>query len=282
MVVVGVLWLSANLGGPNALPTLASLLMVWPVVLIGIGVDLLTAGRYRLPLVGVTVVLALLWWWVTGVRGAGERSEVWIPLEGAQRATVSLQLGASGLHIDGAAPAGTLLRGVLELAPGERAQPESVARGEWLNVRLEATSSASGVSGWRGPRNWQLSLSPVVPIDLAVRAGVGRSELDLRALTLLGLDFDGGVGEAIFHLPARGGYEGSLDLGVGATTVRIPAGVEAALVVRAGIGRVSVQGAFDRDGDRYTTPGFASASAAERIELTINGGVGAVTVHRAR
>jgi len=281
MVVVGVLWLSASLGGPNALPTLASLLMVWPVVLIGVGVDMLSGGRYRLPVLGATVVLALLWWTVAGIRGAGERSEVLVPLDGAQRASLTMQLAASGLQIDASAPAGVLMQGVLELARGEHAQPAVVARGEWLNVRLESTSIVGGVSSWRGPRNWQLSLSPAVPIDLAVRAGVGRSELDLRALTLLGLDFAGGVGEAIFQLPARGGYQGSLDLGVGATTVDIPAGLEAQLVVRAGVGRVSVQGAFDRDGDRYTTPGFAIADASERIELAINGGVGAVTVHRA-
>jgi hypothetical protein len=279
---LGVLWLIANLVGWNLFPTLLSLTLVWPAVLIGVGVDLLTRGHYRLPVVIVTLVAALLWWWLAGVRGAGERVEVLVPLDGAARASLSLQLGTSALRLVGDAPTGTFLRGTLELAPGERAGPDIVARGEWLNVRLAAEAPPGGVSSWGGQWNWSLSLSPEVPIDLSVRAGVGRSEFDLRDLTLSGLDFDGGVGEAIFDLPAHGGYRGSLDLGVGATRVRIPAGVEAQLVVRAGIGRVSVAGTFDRDGDRYTTPGFAAAAASDRLELTINGGVGAITVERGR
>lgn len=92
--------------------------------------------------------------------------------------------------------------------------------------------------------------------------------------------FSGGVGEVVFNLPELGGYRGALAVGVGATSVRIPLGVEAQVVVRAGIGRVSVEGSFVRDGDRYTTPGFASAPTNARIELTVNGGVGAVTVSR--
>jgi len=280
LVAVGVLWLISNLGGWNLMPTLFSLLMVWPVVLIGVGADLLTRGRYRRPVVVLTLVAALLWWWLAGVRGVGERVEVLVPLEAAERASLSLQLATSALRLDGAAPAGLFMQGSLELAPGERAHPEVVARGESLNVRLAATSTPGGVSGWSGQRTWTLSLSPEVPIDLAVRAGVGRNEFDLRGLTLSGLGFAGGVGEATFELPAHGGYVGALDLGVGATRVRIPAGVEAQLVVRAGIGRVSVTGTFDRDGDRYTTPGFAAAAASDRLELSINGGVGAVTVER--
>jgi hypothetical protein len=82
-------------------------------------------------------------------------------------------------------------------------------------------------------------------------------------------------------LPESGGYRGEFELGVGATTVRLPQSVEARITVRTGLGRASVSG-FDRDGDVYTTPGYASAAANARVDLSVQGGVGAVTVQRIR
>jgi hypothetical protein len=52
--------------------------------------------------------------------------------------------------------------------------------------------------------------------------------------------------------------------------------------VRSGLGRVNVGGTFSRDDDVYTTPGYGSAAPDERIELTVRGGVGAVSVQRVR
>ena len=111
---------------------------------------------------------------------------------------------------------------------------------------------------------------------------MGRNTLDLRAATLTGLTLDGGVGETTVTLSDRGGYRAALSLGVGAATVRLPEGVEATVTVRSGLGRVHVNGTFDRVGDVHTTPGYASAAPSDRIELEVRGGVGAVTVQRVR
>lgn len=118
LVVVGLVWLVASLTGWRVFPTLASLLVVWPVVLIGVGVGILTAGRYRSRVLLLTLLGSLVWWWLAGGWGVGERAEVRIPLEGARRAPLSLQFAANDLLMDAAAPAGVLLQRSLELAPG--------------------------------------------------------------------------------------------------------------------------------------------------------------------
>ena len=127
---------------------------------------------------------------------------------------------------------------------------------------------------------WDLTLSDRVPLELTVDSGVGRNHLDLSGLDLSALRVDSGVGETIVTLPARGGYRASFDSGVGATRILIPDGVAVSIVVDTGIGAVNVDGAFERSGDRYRTPGFEQAR--DQVELTVDGGVGAITIEQIR
>jgi hypothetical protein len=280
LIVGGVLLLAANLGWLSV-GWIGRLLSLWPVALIAVGVDLLTGGRYRRPVIAVAAVVALVWAF-TGVGGSGERIDVAHALDGARAGEVVLRLGVGDVTIDAAAPADSLAIGAIDTGRGEAISQRLTRSGDV--ARLEIASQTSGPTSV-GPddvRRWSLSLSRAVPLDLRVHAGVGRNTLDLRAATLSGLTYAAGVGETTVTLPERGGYDASFDLGVGATTVRVPEGVEARVTVRSGLGRVTVSGTFSRGDDVYTTPGYASAAPGDRIDLTVRGGVGAVTVQRVR
>jgi len=280
LIAAGVVLLAANLGWLSV-GLIGRLLSLWPVALIAVGADLLTGGRYRLQVVVVAVIVAVVWAF-SGLGGTGERIEVAHALEGARAGEIVLRLGVGDVRIDAAAPAGNLASGTIDTLRGETIAQRLTRSGDV--ARLEISSQTSGptsVGPSDAPR-WALSLTRAVPLDLRVHAGVGRNTLDLRAATLTALTYAAGVGETTVTLPERGGYEGEFDLGVGATTVRIPESVEARVTVRSGLGRVNVTGTFSRGDDVYTTPGYASAAAGDRIELTVRGGVGSVTVQRVR
>jgi hypothetical protein len=280
LIVAGVVLLASNFGWLSV-GLIGRLLSVWPVALIAVGADLLTGGRYRLQVAVVAVIVAVVWAF-TGVGGTGERVEVAHALDGARAGEVVLRLGVGDVTIDAAAPAGSLASGTIDTGRGETITQRLTRSGD--TARLEIASQASGpVSvGPNDVRSWSLSLSRAVPLDLRVNAGVGRNTLDLREATLDALSYAAGVGETTVTLPERGGYDGAFELGVGATTVHIPEAVEARVTVRSGLGRVNVAGTFSRDDDVYTTPGYAAAAPGDRIELTVQGGVGAVTVRRVR
>lgn len=280
LIVAGVVLLAANLGWLSV-GLIGRLLSLWPVVLIAVGADLLTGGRYRLQVIVVAVIVAVVWAF-TGVGGTGERVEVAHLLDGAGAGEVTLRLGVGDVTIDADAPADTLASGTIDTGRGETISQRLTRSGDV--ARLEIASQTSGPTSM-GPgdvRRWSLSLSRAVPLDLRVHAGVGRNTLDLRAATITALIYTAGVGETSVTLPEGGGYDGEFELGVGATTVRIPEAVEARVTVRSGLGRVNVAGTFSRDDDVYTTPGYADAAPGDRIELTVQGGVGAVTVQRVR
>lgn len=280
LIGAGVLLLASNLGWLGV-GLLGRLLSLWPVLLIAVGADLLTGGRYRRPLIAVAAIVAVVWAF-TGVGGTGERVDVAHALDGARAGEVVLRLGVGDVTVDAAAPTGGLASGTIDTGRGETISQRLTRSGDV--ARLEIASQASGITsvGPNDVRRWSLSLSRAVPLDLRVHAGVGRNTLDLRAATLSGLNYAAGVGETTVNLPERGGYAASFELGVGATTVRVPEAVEARVTVRSGLGRVSVTGTFSREGDVYTTPGYAAAAPGDRIDLTVQGGVGAVTVQRVR
>jgi hypothetical protein len=284
LIVVGALVLLNNLG-LFQLGALLGLLNYWPVALVAVGLNLLTNDRYRTPIIGGAIALALLLWSLDGgaqrlVGGtsAAEVVAVEHQLEGAAAARVTLDLGVGRVRIDDAAASGVLASGSVALGRGESLE-ESYGR-ENGTALLELRSrgvTGSTTFGTAEDRSWALSLTREVPLALRVNAGVGQNRIDLRNARLVDMSFRGGVGESVIELPA-GAYVASVDVGVGESTVRVPSAAAVRLTLSTGLGSTNVRGEWNRVGDVYTTPGYESAQ--ERIELRVSGGIGAVTVER--
>lgn len=288
MILVGGLLLIANFGLVSW-TSLLDLWVLWPLLLVAFGLDLITAGRLRLPiLIGTVAVAALAWSGAIkvpalglGTAPAAEVHAIGYPLAGMDRAEVRLAPGVAELNIDVAPGSRTLVEGEIRTGRGERLIESASERGDSAIVELRSEAVRSFGFGMFGrDQRWDLTLSDRVPLELFVDSGVGRSELDLRGLELSGIRVDSGVGEIVVTLPDTGGYRGSFDSGVGATHIRIPAGVAASIEVDTGVGAVEVNGDFVRSGDRYQTPGFDGAR--ERVELSVDGGVGAITIEQIR
>jgi len=285
LIALGVLFLLHNLGALN-LTALFGLLAYWPVALIAVGLNLLTSGRYRSALTVAAVALAVLLWTVDGgprslVGGtsAAEVVPVAYSLDGAAAARVTLDLGVGRVRIDDGAGSGLLASGSVALGRGESLEVNEGRENGTALLELR-TRGASGTFvgvGVAEERSWALSLTREVPLALRVSAGVGENRIDLRNAQLLDLSFRGGVGESLLELPS-GRYAASVEVGVGSTTVRVPADAAVRLSLSTGLGRADVSGTWNRDGDVYTTPGFETA--VERIDLRVAGGVGEVRVER--
>jgi hypothetical protein len=283
LIVVGVVLLAANLGWFNAF-ALLSLLQYWPVALIAVGINLITRGRYLTPIVIAAVVVALALWSaddglraLVGTTTAGETVAVQHDLMDAASARVTLDLGVGRVRIDGGAPSGVLATGSIRTGRGETIEQAYGRENGAALLELRSRQTPGVNIGTNETRSWELSLTREVPLALRVNAGVGETRIDLRATQLIDASYRGGVGGSELLLPA-GGYAASIDVGVGATTVRLPPDAAARVTVTTGLGRATVQGEWRRDGDVYTTPGYDTAS--QRIELRVAGGVGAVTVDR--
>lgn len=264
------------------------ILQLWPLLLIAVGVDILTGGRFRAAVVIATVVVGAVLWQVPAWSPFGgtpaEVRAIEYPLDGARAAEIELHHGVGVLDVSALARGdGRLMAGRLSTGRGERVDVDYRVDGGVAELELssEQRGTGFGFDGGRTERRWDLELARDVPIDLTIDTGVGESTFALRQLTLTGLDLDAGVGEVRVELPTSGGYAADIDAGVGEVIVVIPTSVEASVEVETGLGGADVQGAWIVDDGVYRTEGYASASAGERIELDVSGGVGQLTIRRA-
>ena len=269
--------------------TALGILELWPLLLIALGADILTRGRYRLPIVlGAVLLGAFLYrapaWVPIAGGGGGEVHEVAVERGSARSAEIELDHGIGRLTLD-ALPADSdlVLGGEVTTGRREGLVQEASVRGDVARVRLASRRRGFfvfGIDVGGGDRAWSLGLNDELPADLDLDTGVGDSLLNLRDVTLTNLELDSGVGDVRLTLPETGGYAAEIDSGVGEVRVRIPRSVEARVVVDSGIGDVEVQGDWSARGDAHETPGYGSATAAQRVDLRIDGGVGEITVTR--
>lgn len=260
--------------------SIASILNLWPLLLVVVGVDLLLGGRFRvwLALAFVALVAAV---GITGFgvfpTASGTPLDVMRPIGTATEARISLSTGVSELRVRPGAEAGVLVSGTVVPRNGERIVEDFRVAGSTALYTLSSEQPRFGTSFTFGDRwTWDLALAESLPIDLRVETGVGRADFDLRGVDLTRLAMNTGVGALTVRLPAAGVYDASIETGVGASTIVVPAGIAAKITTSRGVGAVTVRGDLQRSGDVYTSPGYGSAN--NRVNLRVSSGVGAVNI----
>ena len=258
-----------------------------PLVMIVVGVALLTRhypwGRTLALVLSGVLLIGVGSWYFTHPAGSGAAGTQRIsqPLTAA-RAEIRLSTTVGRLDV-GAGSSGNLIDGTLDLGRNDRLDREFTTRGDTQVVSLAARLTGPNVVlPWNNGvvnSRWNVGLTPKVPLSLKVDTGVGESTLDLERLKVTDLSLNVGVGKSTVHLPATGVVTASIDGGVGKIDITLPRGMQARVRVNSGIGPVRVLGDFQRDGDTYTSTGYAGAS--NRVDLKIEGGIGKITVQQA-
>jgi hypothetical protein len=225
----------------------------WPLILVAIGLDIvLGAGR--------------LW-----SRPSDAPRNLAIPLDGDREARLRIRFGAGRLRV-GPGRSGQLIEGDVGGGARWRRRPGQ--------LELEPDSSAAwfGWGGRSGP-NWQLGLTREIPISLRIDVGAARVDLDLQALLVRDLDLHTGASDTRLTMPtAAGNTSARIESGMAAVSVVVPAGVGARVRSAVGLGVVDVDEARFRPA---TSGGWETAdyaTAANRVDLDLRGGVGRVTV----
>jgi hypothetical protein len=322
LISLGVIWLLGNLGVFTS-ANLRVLGQLWPLILIIIGLELLI-GRNSPALsvligIGGVVLLFVLMLigpsmgWAEDVQVKTESFSE--PVGDATSARVSLNLGVADTTITPLSDSTDLISADLRYI----GEVEFVAEGETEKViSLSQTDEGNDGSftlfglGWvfqEEDLDWNIGLSPEVPIDLSIKGGVGASNFDLSELQITDLDLSSGVGEINLSLPATsepldaqvsGGVgkisltipEGTGDInvdingGVGETTIDVPDDAGVRIEVNTGVGVVNLPSSFTRtsgDDDNIVGENGAwqsenFAEADQQIIITYKGGVGSLNV----
>lgn len=256
---------------------------LWPILLIAAGLDLVVGRRSAAgTLVVLLVIVGLVFagvWLLSGVLSGETRTEEVVQSAGgAQRAEIDIDGSVGRLTVGAGAGPGTLLRGTVDLASGERLGREFRIEDGTARFSLQSQGEwrIPGLLGWSEDREWDLALARGIPLRLTVSAGVGETRLELADLTVTGLTVDTGVGRTWITLPRHGRYLAHVRAGVGEVEVILPAGLAGRIVVSAGIGDIDVIGDFSLEDGVYVSPGFEDSE--DRVDLDVSGGIGRIVI----
>jgi hypothetical protein len=147
-------------------------------------------------------------------------------------------------------------------------------------ARLSPPTPPSGWALNREPFTWTMGVSGEVPLRLRVESGAADAELDLGALRLAELRLRTGASETRVNLPVAAGFTRvDAEGGAAAIRFRVPDGVAARIRSSIALGSSDVDPVrFPRSasGSGWESPDFASA--ANRVEIEVRGGIGSVSV----
>lgn len=287
LILLGVILLLNNFGvlGWRVWETLVRM---WPVVLIALGVEIVLGRRVAwgrwiilalaLAAVGSAILFSRAW----GPGGDALYAEGFSePLQGATEADLDIEVGVARLFIEATEDRSALVEGTVVLGRGEQLIHDFRLNDGTARFTLRTRRTGPNVFPFFGDRGrdrvWEVRLNPDIPVRIKLSTGVGASEIDLGRSRVTELDVSIGVGKTTVVLPQTGRVDARIRGGVGATMIYIPGDVAARVRVERGIGKVSVNGDYGRLGDdEYVSPGFDTA--ADRVDLRVNVGIGEVIV----
>jgi cell wall-active antibiotic response 4TMS protein YvqF len=249
LITLGILFLLANF---NIIPDVGTFIgRFWPVILILFGLEILLGSMWR--------------------RGNNANVEnLSVDLGSATTADVKIDFGAGQLSI-GSAASGKLVDGTY--AGG-------VNHHESMDGRVHLRAPENGWWwgwSWRG-FNWRVGLTREVPLSLRVDVGAAQSDFDLSDLKVTDLVLKTGASSTNIRLPKAAGMTNvRVESGAASVKLMVPDGVAARIRSTMGLGSSNIdQHRFPRSGEYYQSPDYDSA--ANKIDIRSEGGVGSVSV----
>jgi hypothetical protein len=285
LIALGVVFLMNTLGYLTW-DVWSAMVRLWPLLLVGAGLDLLFGGQSILARLLVALAVLLLfvvgfWYFSSNLFTATQWSEQRFSQDvgRANNAEVTLHGGVGLFQVGPVENSEQLIEATLDLAPNEEATESYEIKNGTVFYTLNTTSEGNigTMPFWQrgNEKTWSIWLNGDLPMDLTISTGVGESKLELSQLNLTDLSVQAGVGQTTVTLPQQGDYTATIHAGVGGVTIYIPESVAALINIDTGLGPVNVEGSFERNGEQYVSRDWSGAE--HRVTLQVDAGVG--TVH---
>jgi hypothetical protein len=318
LIAVGIFWLLSNL---DLIPeySLWTLLRLWPLILVIIGLDILF-GR-RSPLIGAAIgigavalaVVLVLTAPTIGIVPTGEtlKTETFSePVGDATSAQLDLDLSIGKTTINALSDSTNLLDAEITYW-GEIKFNVSGEKHKTISLSQRSFRFDFPDFNWFDTEDlmWDIGLSPDVQLSLDIEGSVGQSILDLRGLQIEEVNVSGDVGETTLSLPAmKKTYNVNIDGGVGRFIINLEESAAVNLTIdgdvgdfaidvpdnaavrvdaEVDIGDLHIDSRFDKisggDDDFISESGVwetpGFASADTKIFIVFNGGIGSLRVN---
>mgnify|MGYP006278682293 FL=1 len=275
LIGAGALLLLNNFG-PRTIVTWTKILPLWPLILIAFGIDLLFQSRtWWGTMTSILLVVILVGgavWWI-GFQGAVPSGAAY-PLRRAlspdiRNVKIQYSLGAGQLIVGDISESDVLAAGT---AFPEKPDQEYSEEGSAASYSLEMDFPTF----YPNMTQWELGITPEIPVSLMVDNGAGELFLALEGLALETLQVEQGVGDIVIRLPAEMEGDVIVDQAVGRTQILVPADAGIRIHFEKALSRLDVPDGYRLQGNTYTSPGFTGEQ--ETITIHVEQAVGIIKV----
>ncbi|HEX7039879.1 MAG TPA: DUF5668 domain-containing protein [Trueperaceae bacterium] len=239
LIAIGAIWLLFAVGFvPPSLG--AALARLWPLLLVGAGLDMLMPERRPrdvpfVALAAAVILLVGLFWPASALQRPATEVHHDLPPT-TERVSFSLRASSPVLNVRSADSDDTL---VTARFTGEPRGVVAVDGAAETRVRLSPERAA--FRPFVGPARWDVEVPRAVPLDVQVDGGSGPITLDLVGTQLVALELEAGSGPATADLPGGGRpYVVSVDGGSGPIELRVAPGASLNLEADLGSGPATV------------------------------------------
>jgi len=259
------------------------LLRLWPVFLVGIGLDIAfgrgqstwaAMGRAAL---GLLLVAGIFWLAVMTPSGTAHAPvAIHQRLDGATSSSMRLSMAAGQFDLRGGTDKTTLIRGNVSMPKDGTTAPVYTAPVAGKSTfQLDSTGVVVPFESQQAV--WDLQVNPAVLLELNTRMGAGEMNLDLRDTQVTSLDSKLAVGQMKVDLPANTSVNGSLDTAIGEMVIGIPTCAAVTIQVDRGITDLSLPSGYTNNNGvvRYPAP---PGCAAHQINLDLNLAIGSLKI----
>lgn len=255
--------------------------IVWkallPVVMIGLGLDLLTEGRQRrrittgallaavvcAPLIGIASFMAPS---VPRINHPGGRDNTVGTLDGVQQVQARVALTAGDLSIRSLPERSNA---VLAATSDNNRTPVVTRNGSTAVVNIDQPLSEGDLD---------LRLTRGAPLDLSIEVGSGDiGPLDLEDMRLRKLDLQQTAGNAEITLPDQGVMDVTIKSDFGDIELDLPDDLAARIEVKTSLGDVNIDDRFTQQDGVYVSEGY-SDTAPNRATIHITKTAGNITI----
>ena len=262
-----------------------TLLQLWPVLLIAIGLELLIGRRSTW---GSLIAVALIILVFVGAlalslnreatRGRIIDERIAQSLEGASEARVVIQVDAGKLILKAASESAFLIEGNVRTTSGPKITHSYQVLGKRGVYTLSTEKGQDNLYLMRGDieRSWDLALNPQLPLELEVALAVGEADLDLSKLRLSALKVSMAVGRTHVTLPAEGKLKADLGGAIGEIEIIVPKGMAVRVDSGVALGTTTAPTGYTHSERVYTSPGYANAES--RMDIKVGLAIGRVII----
>ncbi len=280
LIFLGVIFLLNNLG-VTEWTVWEVILRFWPVLLIAAGLDLVLSRRSAWgSVVALVLILAVIGVSLGAIQQPPPATagviQVSVPPGGAQKGEVSLNPALGYLRVvSSAGSSGDVIHGQVRPFRGERVEQTAQGLGSRIIVNI---ASGSWVvvpfitMNFERP-NWDLTIDPALPLNLATDLSMGKTELNLRDSMIESLQVNTSLGQTVIRLPATTA-EVKVEGGIGEIVLDLPQGVGISVRADNGIGSVDLPTDFSQRQGVYYSPGYDQAD--QKLDISVDLGIGVI------